>query len=563
MNDPPEISLGAERRLDKVCLRFEQALKAGETVRIEDYLGDCAATERAVLLRELLQLEIDYRRQRGERAGIEEYRARFPENALDMATWMTAEPTIEYAAPTAHATRPRLQEYEILEELPRGGMGVVYKARQEKLQRVVAVKMILGGRYASTDRQERFLSEARAVARLQHPHIVQIYEIGETDGLPFFSMEFVDGGSLASRLKNSSPSDMEAARLVEWIARAVHYAHGRGIVHRDLKPANILLTADGVPKIADFGLAKFVSDDPGATASGAVVGTPSYMAPEQAAGNPSEVGPAIDIYALGAVLYELLTGQPPFRGKTFMETIRKVQEEAPIFPRVLNARVDPGLEAICLKCLEKLPEDRYPTAEALAEDLARFVRGEYEPPGRGMTRRIVAAIVRETRYTEVMTLWSTIFKGLAIAYFVTCVAKSLLLWYGVTNHAPYFAIWIGMFLAAVGFIGFCRFRQGPPLTQVERQMIQVWGFFWVGFFLTVWQYYCVGAPIAGLPPILVLELAVAFGSIAAMLGGSFYIMSAACIATAVLEALSPEIGPLISGVVCSPALFWLGHKYSR
>ena len=287
-------------------------------------------------------------------------------------------------------SRPGLPGYEIIAELGRGGMGVVYQARHVQIQRVVALKMILAGEHAGAEQAARFLVEARAVARLQHPNIVQIHEIGEHQGLPYLSLEYVDGGNLATRLQGSPPSDMEAARLVELLARTVHYAHGRGIVHRDLKPANILLTSDGVPKIADFGLAKILSEDSGATRTGVILGTLKYMAPEQASGKPRDTGPAADIYALGAILYELLTGGPPFCGETEWETLRLVEEQAPQSPRFHNPRVDPALAAICLKCLQKVPANRYPTAEALAEDLAAFLRGESVQALSGAARRFLA-----------------------------------------------------------------------------------------------------------------------------------------------------------------------------
>jgi serine/threonine-protein kinase len=467
------------------------------------------------------------------------------------------------AAATAEELNRRLPQFHVEAELGRGGMGVVYKARHLKFQRLVALKMILGGDHASAQQTERFLTEARAVARLQNPHIVQIYEIGEYNGLPYFSLEYVDGGNLAAKLKGLPPSDLEAAWLVELLARAVHYAHGRGIVHRDLKPANILLTGEGIPKIADFGLAKFLSEDSGATRTGAILGTPSYMAPEQATGKARDIGPAVDIYALGAILYELLTGRPPFQGESVQGTLRLVEEQAPEPPRVHNPRVDRALEAICLKCLAKAPQDRYPSAESLAQDLAAYIRGEPVRADQGTASRLFGAVLRETRYTEVMTLWSGVWMGIAVAYFLICLAKSLLVWFGVRSHGPYFAIWIAMCLTVLGLFWFCRFRRGPSLSQIERQSVQILCFFWIGFFLTAWQYHRIGAPIAGLPPILILELAVAMGCIAALLGGSFYVMAVACVLTAVLEALWPQGGPLVSGVFCSPTLFWVGWKYSR
>jgi eukaryotic-like serine/threonine-protein kinase len=260
-------------------------------------------------------------------------------------------------------------------------MGVVYQARQVGLKRVVALKMVLAGAHASNEDLARFRIEAEAAARLQHPNIVPIYEIGEYHGCPYFSLEFLEGGNLAGRLGGKPWRCRPAAELVETLARAIHAAHERGIIHRDLKPANVLLAADGTPKISDFGLAKKLDAEAGAnpgplTHNFAVFGTPSYMAPEQAEGRTQEVGPRTDVYALGAILYELLTGRPPFQAGTAVETVLRLLEDEPVPPRHLNAGVARDLEAICLKCLEKEPGRRYPSAQHLARDLHRFLSGE-------------------------------------------------------------------------------------------------------------------------------------------------------------------------------------------
>jgi serine/threonine protein kinase len=266
------------------------------------------------------------------------------------------------------------KEYEILKELGRGGMGIVYLARQVSLNRRVALKMILAGTHAGEDERQRFRDEAEAVARLQHPNIVQVYEVGEADGHPFFSLEFCPGGSLAAKLSGTPLPPKEAAALVEQLARAVHHAHQRGIVHRDLKPANVLLAEDGTPKITDFGLAKRVEEGSGLTASGVIRGTPSYMAPEQAGGCGKRVGPAADVYALGAILYECLTGRPPFRAATMLDTLEQVRSQEAVKPRSLDAKVPRDLEVICLKCLHKEPHLRYTSALELAEDLNRYLK---------------------------------------------------------------------------------------------------------------------------------------------------------------------------------------------
>jgi WD40 repeat protein len=266
--------------------------------------------------------------------------------------------------------------YEVLGELGRGGMGVVYHARQIALNRLVALKMILAGSHAGADDLARFRNEAEAVARLQHPHIVQIHEIGEQLGLPYFSLEYCSGGSLAARLDGTPLPAAQAAQLVETLARAIHAAHQKGIVHRDLKPANILFSAEGAPKITDFGLAKKLDDAAGPTASGAIMGTPSYMAPEQASGHSKQIGPAADVYALGAILYELLTGRPPFRAATPLDTVLQVLSDEPAPPVLLQPNVPRDLDTICLKCLHKEPPKRYASAADLAEDLARFQAGQ-------------------------------------------------------------------------------------------------------------------------------------------------------------------------------------------
>ena len=280
---------------------------------------------------------------------------------------------------------PAIPGYEIESVLGHGGMGVVYKARHLRLNRPVAIKMLLSGPFSAPDELRGLTREAEAIAGLRHVNIVQVYDVGDLDGLPYFTMEFVEGGSLVQKLGGMPQPGREAAAMVATLASAVHVAHQGGVVHRDLKPGNILLTADGTPKITDFGLARRAAGDATLTAGRARVGTPSYMAPEQALGTAATSCPRVDIYALGAILYEMLTGRPPFRAESPTETQRQVVQEEPVPPSRLNARVPRDLETICLKCLRKEPERRYGTAEALAEDLRRFQRGdpiEARPVGR-------------------------------------------------------------------------------------------------------------------------------------------------------------------------------------
>jgi WD40 repeat protein len=389
-----------EERVDATCLIFEEAWKAvssnGMPPGIEDCLAAVPEAVRWPLLCELFNVEMRYRR--NESLSLDEYRRRFPQ--FEHLLGPILEPELHAVADTTdspagvegghdpHSTAseapwwdrskasptptwgslPCIPGYEMLGLLGRGSMGVVYRARHLQLKRPVALKMICPGTYADP---ARFLAEAQALARLQHPNIVQVYEVGEHEGLPFLSLQLIEGGSLHTKLAGRPQQPTQAAQLVETLSRAMHFVHQGNIVHRDLKPANVLLCADGEPKVTDFGLAKLL-DEAGQTASGAVVGTPSYKAPEQAWGRNMEVGPPADIYALGAILYECLTGRPPFRAATALDTMFQVISDEPVPPRRLQPRLPRDLETICLKCLQKVQKKRYESADALAEDLHRF-----------------------------------------------------------------------------------------------------------------------------------------------------------------------------------------------
>src|SRR5688572_29884809 len=282
----------------------------------------------------------------------------------------------------------RIGDYDLLEETGRGGMGVVYRARQRSLERTVALKVLLGGYFAGDEGRRRFRAEAAAAARLNHPGIVAIHEAGEADGQPFYSMDFIEGETLATMLRRGPLPFRQAAELTEKIAAALHCAHTQGVLHRDLKPSNVLIDESGAPHVTDFGLAKILNDarpeDDGITLTNQIVGSPAWMAPEQAAANAAPLTPAVDVYAAGAVLYEMLTGRPPFHGETPQAVLEQVQTADPVPPRRLNVSIPADLETICLKCLEKEPRRRYASAAALSEDLRRFMAGEpvlARPPG--------------------------------------------------------------------------------------------------------------------------------------------------------------------------------------
>ncbi len=278
--------------------------------------------------------------------------------------------------PARGTTADRFGDYLLMEPIARGGMGVVFKARQVSLNRVVALKMILTGQFASEADVLRFHAEAEAAANLDHPGIVPIHEVGQHAGQHYYCMGFVEGRSLARRVADGPLPPREAAELTRKVAEAIAYAHAHGVIHRDLKPSNILLDTQGQPRVTDFGLAKRVEGDSSLTATGQVLGTPSYMPPEQAAGRADEVGPLADVYSLGAVLYTLLVGRPPFQAATVVETLRQVLEREPVSPRQLNHGIERDLETICLTCLHKEPTRRYSSAAKLEEDLRRYLSGE-------------------------------------------------------------------------------------------------------------------------------------------------------------------------------------------
>ncbi len=394
---------------------------AGERVPVEDYLSRYpsleAEPEQAL---ELIYGEFLVRQELGETPHAGDYFNRFPRHAEQLRQQLAVSPLLDPAStlatvrgadpqPGGSSPPPSIPGYEILGELGRGGMGVVYEALQLGLNRRVALKMILHGAHASEEDRARFRIEGEAIARLRHPNIVQVYQIGEHQGLPFFSLEFCGEGSLADRLSRGSPSLREAAHLVVILAQAVHAAHQQGIIHRDLKPGNILFTGESAHhalsldasstdppapsrftaqaepatlKITDFGLAKRL-DEAGQTRTGSILGTPSYMAPEQAGGPGTAVTTLADVYALGAILYECLTGRPPFQGATALDTVLAVLHQPPISPSTLNPALDRGLELICLRCLEKDSARRYHSAGALADDLQCWLAGEplsVQPP---------------------------------------------------------------------------------------------------------------------------------------------------------------------------------------
>jgi eukaryotic-like serine/threonine-protein kinase len=370
------LSLSTRETIDKVCLAFEDTWKAGQRPQIEQYLGGTEGPGRGALLRALLRQDLFYRRRQGEQPTPEEYAARFPQDQPLIKQVFGEFLARDRAARPPSAAIRRFGDYQLLQEIAHGGMGVVYQARHLTLKRVVALKMIRSGEFASAEEVERFHREAEAAANLQHPNIVAVHEVGSHEGQHYFTMDFVEGRSLGAIVRENPLPAQRAAKYVTTIAEAIQYAHAQGTVHRDMKPANVLIDQADQPRITDFGLAKRISTDARLTATDQCLGTPSYMPPEQVASKWGQVGPLSDVYALGATLYELVTGRPPFRAETPAETLLQVVSDEPVSPRLLNARIPPDLDTICMKCLEKQASQRYSSAQALAEDLRRFVAGE-------------------------------------------------------------------------------------------------------------------------------------------------------------------------------------------
>jgi len=443
---PSDIPLRSRLLIELVHIDLELRLKAGEDARVEEYLTRYPelADDRAVTL-ELIAAEHELRRRRDPDLAVDDYLQRFPQYHAELKE-RVARPTPGNGDTPARAglkacptePLPEVAGYEILGVLGRGGMGVVYQARQLGLGRTVALKMVLTGFQAGPKELARFRAEAAALARLQHPNIVQIYDVGQAAGRPYFVLEFVAGGSLAQRLNGTPQPVQAAAQLVETLARAVHAAHASGVIHRDLKPANVLLHNEqaeksalsnlqsAIPKITDFGLAKCVDNDGvtadlgGATVTGELLGTPSYMSPEQAMVPRQPVGPPADVYALGAILYELLTGRPPFTGGTPLVTIMQVLQNEPVPVTSLQPNVPRDLETICLKCLRKEPRKRYGSALQLAEDLQRFLRDE------PIRARPVMPVERLWRWVRRHPLPAGLLAAGLLAPVVALIAMSLL-----------------------------------------------------------------------------------------------------------------------------------------
>ena len=459
-----------------------------------------------------------------------------------------------------------LAEYTLEQEIGRGGMGIVYEAIRKSDNEVVAIKMILKGDFATKVEKERFRAEAEAARRLNHPNIVPIYAIGEHEGLPYFCMKLIRGQTLSEKLARGPMLPGKASEVMASISDAITYAHEQGVLHRDLKPSNIILDQQGIPHLADFGLAKAITGPAGAslTRTGAILGTPAYMSPEQAAGARGNVGIASDIYSLGAILYHMLTGRPPFLGATPVETVLMVIEQPPVPLRTVNHRVDRDLEMVTLRCLQKPPDLRYQSASILRDDLRAFLGGRSVSAREGRFLQIASSLFRDTHHAEILENWGLLWMWhsvlMLVASLLTFVFHEFLDFR--QYRFPYVLMWtVGVGVWAIVF-WMIRRRMGP-VTFVERQMAHVWA---AAMALVIFLFpleSVLGLEVLKLAPVLALIAAMVFLVKAGILSGQFYLHSTAMFVTAVAMMLIPQYDMIIFGFASGGCFFLAGLKYYR
>jgi serine/threonine protein kinase len=588
------LHLDLARQIDVICRRFEADWSAGRNPRIDDHLAEFPGEGQPALRVELEALERELEEKELNRESLADRATVPPSTIAEAATiapgsvgrvpipgeadfsvheqaTLTPRPDATVDLGSSTSARPDSTEpacvryfgdYEIIRELARGGMGIVFEARQVSRNRPVALKMILAGQLANETDVRRFYFEAEAVANLDHPGIVPIYEVGRHHEQHYFSMRLVEGGSLAREVPRFRDDPKTAARLLTTVARAVHHAHQRGILHRDLKPSNVLLDREGRPHVTDFGLAKRVETDSGLTQSGAIMGTPSYMAPEQVAGD-QHLTPAADVYGLGAILYELLTGRPPFRAETPMDTLLQVMERLPAPPRLMNPNVERDLETICLKCLEKDPQRRYADAEALALDLERYLSGEaISAKSINWLDRVDSAL-RRSQYDVQFRAYGPMLWGFA---FVVLLAEIVLNLVILTNQPIWLIPLIQLSRVACFGLIYWRFRPSSvlPARGVERLLWSTWlGYIASGFILAI--AYRLGAGWTtsielNLYPLMAAMTGMAFVVLGSSYWGRCYAFGLAFYGLALLMHLDLRWSPIEFGVTWSAVLVIIGNR---
>lgn len=545
----------------------------------------------------LLISDLSEQVRRGQLPDVDAAAGRHPELASELRELWAVAQFADLARGSGGSTVPRVVsaeeppaplprefgDFTLESELGRGGMGVVYRAKQRSLDRTVAIKMVREAHLASDADRGRFRAEAEAAARLQHPNIVTVHEVGTADGQAYLCMEYVDGCTLAQFVNTEGPlPPRAAAELVSVLAKAVQHAHEHGVLHRDLKPSNILLargesggrngekdSPDSAlrlppsafsPKVTDFGLAKRTDRAESLTRTGAVVGTPSYMAPEQATSR-KDITPTADVYSLGAILYELLTGRPPFQASNPVDTLLLVLEQEPIPPRDLNPTVDRDLELICLKCLQKPSELRYESATALAADLDAYRVGD-KLTVQGSLGSFVSRLLRETHHAAVLENWGLLWMWHSLAIFLICLATQIMAWLKIDDHGAYLVLW-GAGLVTWGAIFWRLRRQGGPVLFVERQIAHAWAGGMIGSIALFVIEVVKGDPSLSLSPVLPVLAGMVFLFKAGTLSGQFYPWVGAYFGTAVFMAAVPEWGHLVFGLVSALSFFVPGLKYYR
>lgn len=462
----------------------------------------------------------------------------------------------------ARTTPCRLGDFELLEELGRGGMGIVYRANQQSLNREVALKMILPGRFASQEQRERFQYEAEAAAKLDHNGIVPVYEVGELEDCPYFSMKLIHGQTMKDLVQNELYSSRDAAEIGLAISRAVHYSHNQGVLHRDLKPSNLMIDHDGRPHITDFGLAKQSTSDSGLTQTGVILGTPSYIAPEQAAGSRGDVGIHSDIYSLGAILYYMVTGRPPFQAASAMDTIMLVLEQEPVAPRIINPAIDRNLEMIILKCLQKPADLRYASARELADDLEAYINHQPIKASSGRFSHIIARWLGETHHAAVLQNWGLLWMWHSLVLLLACVLTNVMFLADIDNRLYYSGMWTFGLGAWAAVFWKLRQKLGPVLF-VERQIAHAWAASLVAIGLLFPIEYLMGLEVLEAAPVIGLISGMVFMVKAGILTGKFYAQAIALFATAVGMAIFPKHSLFLFGVVSAICFFVPGYQYHR
>ncbi|HIM30498.1 MAG TPA: serine/threonine protein kinase [Planctomycetes bacterium] len=522
--------------------------------------------------------ELTDRLQRGEHVDLDEIQRSHPDLAADLGELWGAVLVADVAGSESvvlenekTSTAPSFEssfdlpcefaDYVLEEEVGRGGMGIVFRARQTSLDREVAVKMILSGTFATKSERERFRAEAEAAARLDHPNIVAVHEVGEHGEIPYFSLRYIAGMTLAERLRMKPMPARDAAEILAKVARAVDCAHQCGVLHRDLKPSNILLDEAGEPYVTDFGLAKR-DNDANVTRTGAVIGTPAYMSPEQASGNRNAIGPASDIYGLGAILYYMLTGRPPFQADSPVDVLLLVREQDPIRPRIVNPRADRDLEMIALRCLQKPSDLRYRSAAMLADDLEAYLVDEPLAVRSGRLVQVLSRAFRETHHATVLENWGLLWMWHSLVLLGVCLLTNGMQWLGTAQRWHYVVLWTLALWAWGGVFWLLRRRMGP-VTFVERQIAHVWLASLVGIAALFPLEWYLQLETLTLSPIIGVVGAMTFIIKGGILSGLFYAQGVALLCTSVAMLLVPEYAHAIFGFVSAACFFFPGLKYHR